>query len=128
MKEKVEEKPIVQKPNVKEKQLEPIIIQKAPTAVIIIEKKTEFKFEEKPIETNAVIETEDYKVFQTMSQEEFNKEATFINTSKPNPDNPKQFNRWHELQKRKDCHEGPEEIEAKEIEENRDTTRNNESN
>jgi transketolase len=51
-----------------------------------------------------------------MSQEEFTKETTFVNTSKPNPDNPKQFKRWHELQLRKECHEGYEEIEAKEEE------------
>jgi hypothetical protein len=96
--------------------------ESAPIEVINIEKKTEFiQFEEKPIETNAVQEMSHYKIFQqnSISQEEFIKEATFINTSKPNPNNPKQFNRWHELQLRKDCHEGYEEIDAKIIEENR---------
>jgi hypothetical protein len=63
-----------------------------------------------------------YKVFQenSISQEEFTKETTFVNTSKPNPDNPKQFKRWQELQLRKESHEGYEEIEAKEVEEKRE--------
>jgi hypothetical protein len=79
--------------------------------VLNIEKKTEFIIvEEKPIETNAVIQNEDithFRVFQevSISQEEFNKETTFINTSKPNLDNQKQFISWQELKLRKECQE-----------------------
>jgi hypothetical protein len=88
---------------------ETIISQKEETIptveVINIEKKTEFiQIEEKPIETNTVQEISHYKVFQenSISQEEFTKEATFVNSNKPDPNNPKQFKRWYELQLRKE--------------------------
>jgi hypothetical protein len=62
-----------------------------------------------------------------MSQEQFTKETTFIDNNAPNPNNQKQFERWQTLQLRKESHEGYEEIEAKEINDERNTRRNNES-
>jgi hypothetical protein len=85
---------------------------------------------EEPIETkyaNIVQQTEEievthFKVFQekTISQEQFTKETTFTDTYAPNPDNPKQFEKWQTIQLRKESHEGYEEIEAKEISEEKE--------
>jgi hypothetical protein len=43
-----------------------------------------------------------------------------MDTYAPNPNNPKQFERWQTIQLRKESHEGYEEIEAKEINEERE--------
>jgi hypothetical protein len=68
------------------------------------------------------VETTHYKIFQekAISQEQFTKETTFTDNKASNSDNPKQFERWQTLQLRKESHEGYEEIEAKEIIEERE--------
>jgi hypothetical protein len=62
-----------------------------------------------------------FKVFRekTISQEQFTKETTFTDTYSPNPNNPKQFEKWQSIQLRKETHEY-EEIEANEIDEEND--------
>jgi hypothetical protein len=116
----------ISKPNI-----EPIIITK-PNGIIISKDADEAQRNSIPTEMNIQTPTENiltlqvkepgkqnnhFETFQenSMSQKQFTKTTIFTEGFIPNPENPKQFNKWEFIQLRKESHDGYEEIEAKEV-------------